>query len=173
MYEQRLSPCPLFVPQKDVISVALNAVYFHTCGLNSLCLSPFVCCSGGEPGVCMCMYMCMYYSVAVHGPAWRGTYNMLYKQHSLPQFLPQLFSFIFCKSFFLSVFSSCSLFSWCFITSGLPFHKAIQHLPTVYFDHCMCACVCAFLCTSLHICVFLCLNHLHLFIAFDKVRILV
>lgn len=68
---------------------------------------------------------------------------MLYKQDSLPHFLSQLLSLLFsqsvCQSLFPSVFISLAQH---FVTPGLPFHKAILHLPTVYFDRCVCVCLC-------------------------------
>lgn len=64
---------------------------FQTHGLNSLCLSPFGFSSEGE-----CVRVC--YSVTVFDPAWRGTFNMLYKQHSLPLSvaISSVFSFSLC-----------------------------------------------------------------------------
>lgn len=77
---------------------------FQTHGLNSLCLSPFGFYSEGE-----CVRVC--YSVTVFDPAWRGTFNMLYKQHSLP--LSVAISSVF-------PFSLCCLLFFFFILLALP-----------------------------------------------------
>ena len=103
--------------------------------------------------VCVCVCVRAYYSVTVFDPAWRGTSNMLYKQHSLPLSLAisSVFSFSLC--YFLFFFaSSCLLSSRRSITPGLPLHKAILHPHTVYFDRCVCVCVCVCVCERMCVC---------------------
>lgn len=140
MYEPKLSPRPLFVQQRDAISVAVHAdkhkqllsklmALIHSVSLHLVFIQ--------RESVCVCVTQLL--CSTQHGEAHLICYinNTLFRS----QLLSLLFSHsLSAASSFFS--SSCLLFSRFSVTPGLPLHKAILHPLTVYIDRCVCERVC-------------------------------